>query len=70
MFVFVQVPLFWHGLNISHRVWEILQLIPISVGFGQVNGTKETSSWKNKDDYIEGETISDMQHSFLARKKI
>jgi hypothetical protein len=39
--VFVQLPLFWQGLNMSHGVDEVLQFAPIVFWPGQAGGTKD-----------------------------
>ncbi len=48
MLVLVQVPLFWHGLRMSHGADEVLQFVPI-VWPEQVGGTKDEGvAWAKK----------------------
>lgn len=37
----IQLPLFRHGLNISHGALEILQVKPMNVEFGHGGGKKD-----------------------------
>ncbi len=71
MLVFVQLPLFWQGLNMSQGLDGMLQLVPIVFWPGQAGGTKDkVATWDEGVTWDEGTPEDEDEASARTKGKI